>query len=72
MMKLSGELSIDLDSLFSEDDWGTTVAEIIRDELIKLIKTSLRKEFRENIAFAGAMKEIRNRMAKKIINEVTK
>lgn len=66
-MKLIGHIEIDLEEIFTGEQWEETVADIIRDELKSVIRNELKKEFKENITFTGAMKKVRERAAQEII-----
>jgi len=71
-MKLIGKIELDLEKMFSGDDWNTTIADVIRDEFRKVLRETLRVTFRTDVTFTGAMAKIREKAALEIIDQVLK
>ena len=55
MMEL--KLELDLDDLGTGDHWGTTVDDIIRDELKACIRTEIKKGIRDNAKLKRLVKD---------------
>jgi hypothetical protein len=50
---------IDLDDLWSGDEWGTTVGQILTDELRSVIKAELRKSIKSDKDFTKLIEKLR-------------
>ena len=53
---LSAELN--LDELLSGDDWGTTVGEIVKEEIERAVRSALRTALKNNPDFDSALRRL--------------
>ena len=61
------EATIDLDELWSGDEWDSTVAGLIRDELKIVIRKEIKNAVQKDPTLKKAIKSIQNKAAQTII-----
>ena len=61
------KIELNLDDVFSGDDWGTTVGEIVRDEIRALVKAEIRKAIKTDEKLKAAIKKLQDRAAEDIV-----
>lgn len=61
-------LELDLDELCSGDNWGTTVGELIREELKAEIRLQIKKGIKEDPQLKRAVKKLQQEAAKKVLD----
>ncbi len=61
------KIELNLDDVFSGDHWGTTVGEIVRDEIRALVKAEVKKAVRTDKKLLAAIKKLQTRAAEDIV-----
>lgn len=64
------KMELDLDSIWTGDEWGTTLGEILKDEIKTVVRSEIKKSLRENSDLKQAIAALRRRAAQKIIDEL--
>ena len=61
---------IDLDKIFSEDQWGTTIGDIVKEEIRLEVKKSIKASVKNNTQLKKAIKALENAAAKNILESI--
>ena len=62
------KIELDLDTVFSGNDWGTTVGEIVRDEIRALVKAEVKKAVKTDKKLLAAIKKLQAKAAEGIVD----
>ncbi len=60
------KLTIDLDAIWADGDWGTTVGEIVRDEIRIVVKREVKKAVKDDPDLKRAIRQLTTRAAQTI------
>ena len=61
------KIELDLDDVFLGDHWGTTIGEIVRDEMRMLVKAELKKAIKTDKKLKAAIKKLQDKAAEDIV-----
>jgi len=61
------KIEMNLDDIWLGHDWGTTVGEIVRDEIKALVKSEVKKAIKTDRKLRVAIKKLQDKAAEDIV-----
>lgn len=64
------KIELDIDKIWTGDEWGTTLGEIVRDEIKAIVKSEVKKALRENSDLKKAIAALQKKAAANIFENL--